>query len=118
MTEKSWLIPMFKAIDSKDTAQFMTFLDSACLFRFGNSPSVQGKENIKIAINQFFESIASVSHSITDAWDIPGGIVCHGEVSYTRKDGIYLMLPFANILLGADKNITNYLVFVDTSNLF
>jgi len=109
---------LFKAIDSKDSKAFLTFLAPSCVFRFGNMAPVTGKQAIEISVNAFFESLDSLAHEVSDAWEIPDGIVCHGQVSYTRKDGSVLTVPFANVLKGNESNITEYLIFADTSQLY
>jgi hypothetical protein len=109
---------LFKAIDAKDSRAFLSFLAPSCVFRFGNMAPAEGKQNIEMSVNYFFDSIESLVHEIFDVWDIPQGIVCHGRVSYTRKDGSVLTIPFANILKGDEQNITEYLIFADTSKLY
>jgi len=109
---------LFKTIDSKDAKTFLTFLAPSCVFRFGNMAPVTGKHDIEISVNAFFESLDSLAHKVSDFWDIPDGIICHGQVSYTRKDGSVLTIPFANILKGKESNITEYLIFADTSRLY
>jgi hypothetical protein len=79
---------------------------------------VKGKHDIEIAVNAFFDSLDSLAHEVYDFWFIPEGLVCHGQVSYTRKDGTVLTIPFANILKGKEQNITEYLIFADTSKLY
>lgn len=109
---------LFKAIDSKDSKTFLSFLAPSCVFRFGNMAPAEGKQEIEISVNYFFESIESLVHEIIDVWDIPEGKVCHGQVSYTRKDGTILTIPFANVLKGEEQAITEYLIFADTSKLY
>lgn len=118
MKENTWIERLFKTIDSKDSKTFMTFLAPSCVFRFGNMPAVEGNGDIAATIDAFFGSIDSLVHELYDIWEIPGGIVCHGQVSYTRKDGTVLTVPFANVLKGPEQDITEYLIFADTSSLY
>ena len=115
--EKSWIENMFAAIDRKDTDAFMDFLAPSCIFRFGNMPLLEGKENIRNFTRDFFASLEAISHDLTEIWNIPNGIVCHGRVKYTRKDASTLVIPFADILKRKDKGITQYLIFADASVL-
>ena len=43
-TPNDLLDRLFKAIDSKDAAQFVSFLAEDGEFRFGNAPAVKGRE--------------------------------------------------------------------------
>jgi hypothetical protein len=109
---------LFKAIDTKDTGKFVSFISSDCKFRFGNFPVVAGKEAIREFVSGFFDSIDALSHKVEEHWEIDGGLVCHGQVSYTRKDGSVLTVPFANIFKMDFGKIADYLIFADTSELY
>lgn len=109
---------LFRAIDGKDPGKFTSFLSQDCTFKFGNLPMVSGKEDIQKFVAGFFDSIDSLSHDIEDSWNIPGGLICHGHVSYTRKDGSMLTVPFANIFKLGSGGISEYLIFADTSLLY
>lgn len=109
---------LFQAIDRRDTDAFCEFLSDDCRFRFGNLPAMIGKDNVAHFVGDFFASIAAVSHDIHAHWTQPDSITCHGMVSYTRKDGTQLTVPFANILTIRTGRIDDYLIFVDASQLF
>jgi uncharacterized protein (TIGR02246 family) len=109
---------LFQAIDSKDAKAFASFFSPDSRFVFGNVPPVAGVEEIRKFVAGFFDSIAALSHRIEGNWDIPGGLVCHGQVTYTCHDGSTLTVPFANILKVGSSGITEYLIFADTSQLF
>ena len=113
------MIPeLFKAIDRKDTARFVSFLAPESLFRFGNAPPVKGRDNIAQYVQGFFDSVDSLSHTLIDVWDVPGGIVCHGHVAYTRLSGTVLAVPFTNVFKIGHAGIAEYLIFADTSQLY
>ena len=109
---------LFTAVDHKDVDRFLSYLSSDCIFRFGNLPAVKGVEAIREFVTGFFDSIDSLSHQIEDRWDTSDGLICHGRVSYTRKDGSILAVPFANIFKLDASGIAEYLVFADTSQLY
>jgi hypothetical protein len=109
---------LFKYIDDKDIDKFVSFLAPDCVFRFGNGPAVSGVSDIRQYVGGFFDSIQALSHQITDSWDVAGGKVCHGLVSYTRKDGTVLTVPFANVFEIDSTGIKKYLIFADTSELY
>lgn len=109
---------LFRSIDNKDLQGFIALLAPDCTFRFGNQPAVNGASAIEDYVSGFFGSIAALSHEIMDSWDVPGGVVCHGRVSYTRQDGSILTVPFANILKLSPAGIADYRIFADTSQLY
>ena len=109
---------LFQAIDRKDAKEFSTFLSPDCVFIFGNLPEVTGSENITEFVEEFFLSIDGLSHTISEYWTIPEGLVCHGLVTYTRNDSSKLTVPFANIFKVDSHGIKEYLIFTDTSDLY
>src|SRR5512135_1240727 len=109
---------LFAAIDRKDADKFASFLTRDCVFRFGNMPEVVGQDAVRGFVAGFFDSIASISHDIHDTWNVADGVICHGQVSYVRKDGSTLSVPFANVLKTDARLIRDYLIFADTSQLY
>jgi hypothetical protein len=111
------ILKLFNAIDAKDAGRFASFLSEDCRFRFGNLPELTGVAEVERFVAGFFESIHSVSHVIQESWDIPGGMVCHGQVTYVRRCGSSLTVPFCNVFRTSPAGITDYLIFADTSSL-
>lgn len=109
---------LFAAIDNKDAVRFATFLSGDCVFKFGNMPEVIGRQAIQGFVAGFFDSIASISHEIKATWNVPDGVICHGQVKYVRRDGSVLSVPFANVLKMGSQHIDEYLIFADTSKLY
>ncbi len=109
---------LFDTIDSMDAEGFSAFITDNCSFRFGNLPTVQGKENITGFVQQFFESLHAVNHEIRQSWKTEDGIVCHGMVTYIRHDQFSLTVPFCNVVSIREEGIYEYLIFADTSLLY
>lgn len=118
MEQQSWLNELFKKIDAKDTAGFLSFLTADARFRFGNSPLLQGRQAIGDAVDTFFASIKTSQHRLLDLWSINDAVICQGEVSYTRADNETLTLPFVNIFRMQGKHIDEYLIYVDVTPLY
>jgi len=113
-----WLQQLFSAIDAKDTPRFLEFLVEDAVFRFGNQPLRRGKQDIGAGVGAFFDSIEASHHEVADSWAHPDHVICHGLVTYTRKDATRITLPFANILSLRGGLIKSYLIFADISPLF
>lgn len=110
---------LFNAIDSKDSGTFAQFISEHGTFRFGNMPAVTGRDNIEQFVDQFFSGIHAISHHISESWQTPGCVICHGSVTYIRHDQSELTVPFSNILkVDNDDKISDYLIFADVSALF
>jgi len=112
-----WVRRLVKTIDDMDTDGFAAFLADDVVFRFGNAEPVVGKTAARDAVRGFFGSIRGLSHDVVRVWDEEDAVVCHGKVTYTLHDSSTLSVPFANILSVRGDLITEYLIFVDTSEL-
>ncbi len=112
------LSTLFEAIDRKDTARFASLLSPHCEFHFGNLPAVHGRDVIAAFVGQFFASIAGLAHTLDKVWEVPGGMLCHGTVAYTRHDGSVLAVPFANVFGIDAEGIAVYRIYVDNSALY
>lgn len=109
---------LFQTIDNRNTSAFLEFLTQDAVFRFGNSETVTGKENVGNVVEGFFGSIKSLKHTVLEVWDNGPNLVCHGTVTYTRHNESTLTVPFANILKMDAGKIKAYLIFVDVSGLY
>jgi limonene-1,2-epoxide hydrolase len=118
MSDVSWVNRLFQSIDNKDTESFITFIADDIFFRFGNAEPIHGKNNVDNVIKGFFESIKALQHDISETWSQDDTVICHGFVTYTRHDSSTLTVPFANIFKMDGTVITEYLIYVDISELY
>lgn len=109
---------LFRSIDDQDLESFASILTEDVLFRYGNAPPVQGRSAVVDVVRSFFESIRSLRHDVVETLSLPGVLVCHGTVTYTRHDASTLTVPFANIMKVHGEQIREYLIFVDASALY
>ena len=113
---------LYQAVDSKNLAYLEQKLADRTRFRLGNHAEVTDKTQILQSNEQFFSSIQSMRHEIADVLVAPvnssrAKIACHGFVEYTRLDGSHHSVTFSTMLDIQDGLITDYLVFVDISEL-
>lgn len=108
---------LFQAIDNKDTETFAGFLAEHATFRFGNAPIVAGRANIAAVVDDFFNSVKALSHTVAETWRTPTGVICQGTVTYTRFDDSTLTIPFCNIFRVNEDLIEEYLIYADVSAL-
>jgi limonene-1,2-epoxide hydrolase len=109
---------LFKSIDRKDTATFLSYITEDATFRFGSAPAVQGHEAIRAAVDGFFGSIAGSQHRILNTLSDDSTQVCEGEVTYTRHDNSELTLPFTNVFEIADDRVSHYKIYIDIAPLY
>jgi len=117
-SDRALLDRLFGAIDSRSTDEFLACIAPEASFRFGSAPEVEGHDGIRTAVEGFFRSIAALSHRVDRAIADGETLVCEGEVTYTRRDGSEVTLPFANILDLADGLISRYRIYIDIAPLY
>jgi limonene-1,2-epoxide hydrolase len=109
---------LFASIDAMDTESFLGFIAEDCTFRFGSSPPVTGREGIRAAVNDFFSMFAGLRHDLHRVVADDNGIVCEGEVTYTRHDGSKIALPFCNVFEADSGLISIYRIYIDMGPLY
>lgn len=115
--DSAWWQHLFAAIDSLDAKAFADHLTPDAQFRLGNAPTILGRDAIVAAASGFFASIAACRHRLIRSWSGSDGVGCEGEVTYTRRDGRDITVPFANIFELRGTLICAYRVYVDNSPL-
>jgi ketosteroid isomerase-like protein len=114
---KDGISRLFETVDARDADAFASFLSENAVFRYGSQPAVQGKEAIRGYVSAFFGSLEALSHQVVDSWERDDSMVCQGVVTYTRRDGRDVSLPFTNILRFEGDLIRDYLVYIDPTPL-
>jgi ketosteroid isomerase-like protein len=116
--DRAWWESIFAVIDAGDAAGFVALLTPDAQFRFANAPVIVGREAIRAAVAGFFAAIGSSRHRLGRTWNGAASAVCEGEVTYTRRDGSVLSVPFANVFELRGDKIAAYRIYVDNSSLF
>jgi limonene-1,2-epoxide hydrolase len=114
----AWWQNVFAVIDARNAAGFVDLLTPDAQFRFGSAPTIIGTEAICAAVSGFFASIAACRHRLIRTWSGASGVVCEGEVTYTRRDGTKVTVPFANVFELRGPLISIYRIYIDNSPLF
>ncbi len=108
---------VFRSIDGKDADAFVSFLTDDAVFRYGSQAPVSGREAIHQYVTEFFGMLEGLRHRLIDTWESEGCVVCQGEVTYFKKDGNEVTVPFVNVFRLDGDRISEYLVHVDPTPL-
>jgi hypothetical protein len=114
---RAWAQALFRTIDERDTARFMTFIAEDARFLYAEFPPAIGRPAVEAAVAGFFASIEAISHRLDDVWSVPGHVVCRGRVSYTRRDARVATMSFCNVLALAGDRVAEYRIYIDPSPL-
>lgn len=119
MSEHDGLVrPLFDAIDRMDADAFVSHLTEDARFVFGNNPEVRGLAAVRAAVQGFFDLLGGLSHRIDAVAQGPGLIALAGMVTYRRKDGSAVSIPFADFLTLRDGQVSDYRIYMDPAPLF
>lgn len=116
--DRSWWDELLHAVDSRDAQRFVSFLTPDASFRFGNADCVVGADDIRNVVAGFFSAIASSRHELLTCWGVAPSVACEGTVTYTRRDGSSLKVPFVNAFDLHERQIASYRIYIDNSALF
>lgn len=111
------LSEVLKSVDSKDADTFSSYLADDAVFRYGSQDPVKGRQAVRDYVAAFFGTVAALQHRVLETWEGDESLVCRGEVTYTRHDGIQVAVPFANVFKLGGRQIRDYLVYVDPTPL-
>lgn len=109
---------LFSAIDAHDADAFCDHLTDDARFVFGNAEPAVGRVAIAAMVRGFFSSIRACRHEVTDAFRDGAHVVCRGTVTYTRRDGRVVALPFCNVMRMDGRRIAHYQIYSDPAPLF
>jgi len=118
MEHKPFFDQMFARIDARDADGFAASFAENGVFRFGNNPAVTGRSAIHDFIAGFFGSIGGISHQFENCWTLGDRAFCNGLVTYVRKDGSELTVPWSTVSRFEGDKLAEYLAYVDASKLF
>ena len=105
-------------VDAKDANGFAALFADNGQFIFGNNDAVIGRDSIQNYVDGFFSLIQGLKHTSELKTQTDNLLIFTGEVTYTRKDGSTLTLPYCNVLDLEQNKISKFQVYVDNSALF
>jgi len=118
MELKSFVTEVYQSIDRADATKFASYITPNGCFRFGNNPAVVGTSAIDAYVDGFFKSLKGIDHSNLEFWKADDAIFVNGIVKYSRHNGSTLEVPFSCTWMMKDLLIDQYLIFIDSSELY
>ncbi|MDT8392729.1 MAG: nuclear transport factor 2 family protein [Bacteroidales bacterium] len=118
MKTDNFVNEMYSIVDAKDGAALAAMMTEDAIFRFANMPHVEGREGITSFLDTFYRSIKNIRHEQIEDWQLGDIRFATGIVNYTRHNNTVLRVPFAVKLKMQGRLISEYLIFVDASQLY
>jgi hypothetical protein len=113
----TWMHEMLARVDAMDVPGFVAHFTDDGEFRFGNWPAAVGQPAIAGFTREFFGMIAGIRHEVIGSWQAGEQVFTEGRVTYTRKDGKQVTVPFLTRAELSGGRMKRYLVFADPSPL-
>jgi hypothetical protein len=117
VTER-WMRDLLAAVDRMDVPAFVAGFTEDGEFRFGNWPAARGHEAVGAFTRGFLDTLSAIRHQVVAVWSAGEQLFTEGEVTYTRKDGRQVTVPFLTRAELAGGRMRLYRVFADPSPLF
>jgi hypothetical protein len=118
MNQNTFVKELYSVVDAQDIGRLSSYLAEDSKFQFANIPAVIGKNNISQFLVGFYQSIKSISHSDLETWWKDDVCFVTGKVTYVRPDDFTLGVPFGVLLKFKGDLVSEWLIFVDNSELF
>ncbi|MCX6222129.1 MAG: nuclear transport factor 2 family protein [Bacteroidia bacterium] len=118
MKFKTFVSDVYQSIDHKDASSFARFITPNGSFRFANNPAATGTAAIESYVAGFFQSLKGINHSNLESWSSGDAIFVNGLVKYSRHNDTTLEVPFSCTWKMKDQLIDQYLIFIDSSELY
>ena len=108
---------MLARVDAMDVPGFVEHFTDDGEFRFGNWPAAVGREAIAAFTTGFLATLSAIEHRVLGFWRSGDDLFTEGAVTYTRKDGKQVTVPFLTRAAMSSGRMRRYLVFADPSPL-
>jgi hypothetical protein len=118
MSSREYFDQMFTQLETLDARAFAERFTEGGVFRLGNLDPVHGKGAIEQFAGGFFSAISGIHHGVDNCWTIGDRAITSGTVTYTRKDGSSLSVPFAVIARFEGEKLAEFQTYADASKLF
>lgn len=118
MNQDTFVTKLYQAVDAQDVSTLAGRMTEDGIFRFANIPAVQGRDNISAFLSGFYQTIKSIKHSGIESWSSDGVTFVTGNVTYVSPTDFILTVPFGVLLKFRGELISEWLIFVDNSELY
>ncbi len=108
---------IYAADEALDADAFVALLTEDVQFRLGSNPLVAGRESVRQIITTFFSTVQGLQHHLIKAWEYGTTVIFQAEVTYIRKDGSQVTVPYVDVLELESARIKDYKIYIDLAPL-
>jgi ketosteroid isomerase-like protein len=108
---------IYAADEALDAESFVALLTEDVQFRLGSNPLITGRASVFQMITTFFSTIQGLQHHLIKAWEDETTVIFEAEVTYTRKDGSQVTIPYVDVLELESTQVKDYKIYIDLTPL-
>ncbi|MEO5666943.1 MAG: nuclear transport factor 2 family protein [Bdellovibrionota bacterium] len=117
--DKIFLDRFFGTIDAFKSLEFSEFFAEDAEWVFANASPLIGRAMIASNAQTIFDQLGGIRHRLVNHWVIAQTLFTEGEVTYLRKEGKELKLPFFTVSdFNSSGLIASYRTYIDPSPLY
>jgi ketosteroid isomerase-like protein len=109
----------YGAMESNDPQRYGTYYAENMTLTFGNSPTIEGRENVVAAFAEVLNRVQSLHHDLVNVWEQDGGVVVYESVGvWNLFDGRKISINACTVLTLTGGKIVDQRIYVDNAPVF
>jgi ketosteroid isomerase-like protein len=110
------LTEYYAAMESNDPQRYGTYYADDMTLTFGNSPTIQGRENVLAAFAEVLDRVRSLHHDLVNVWEVEGGVVVYESVGvWNLYDGTKVSIGAGTVVTLVDGKFVDQRIYVDNA---
>jgi len=116
---KEFIFRFFDIVDHFKAREFSELFSENAAWTFANNPPMRGREAIRQNAELIFSQLDGIWHHLVSFSAQDRSLFTEGRVTYLRKDGKKIELPFSTVTFFDDRQlIQEYRTYIDPSPLY
>jgi ketosteroid isomerase-like protein len=116
---KEFIFRFFDVVDRFKAREFSEFFTENAAWTFANNPPMRGRDAIRRNAELIFSQLDGIGHQLVSFSVQDHTLFTEGRVTYLRKDGKKIELPFSSVTFFDDRQlIQEYRTYIDPSPLY
>ncbi|MFG3151460.1 nuclear transport factor 2 family protein [Streptomyces sp. NPDC048219] len=112
------LTEYYAAMEANRPRDFGSYYAENMTLTFGNSPEIQGRENVVSAFCDVLDKVASLGHELVNAWEEDGVVFFESIGRWTLHGGTVIEIKAASKITIVDGKFVDQRIYVDNAPVF
>jgi hypothetical protein len=113
------LTEYYDAMETNEPGCYGTYYSDDMTLTFGNSPTIEGRENVIAAFAEVLKRVRSLHHDLVNVWEQDGGVVVYESVGvWNLFDGTKIAINACTVLTLVDGKFADQRIYVDNAPVF